>query len=402
MILGVAVTLARSQPVPLSNADRQAMLDAHNDARAAVSPPAADMVKAVWADDLEKLAYDWVDKCVWKHPEREPGSPYRGIGQNLAKNLGFDLTFAGLADGWLREIKYFTYQNNTCHPGTKCGHYTQMVWATSKEIGCAWKKCDNLFPGHPLPGYILACQYRAPGNVIGRQPYQEGPSCSKCPAGATCENKLCVDSSLSTIPHETTQAATPITDKDRQDLVKYINDRRLEVDPPAANMMEVKYSQQMEDLAAEYATMCMNRLPCPNTYPQYNPYGTTLALAPADKSGLLEMASEWWDARAQYDFKTDSCTGYCHHYKQLVWAATYEVGCAWSTCDHLQPSWQKPVKFLVCMYNYCGGFGGKRPYTDGSTCSNCFYGQKCEDRMCKGTPTYPPQKFSRGMHMMYW
>lgn len=41
-------------------------------------------------------------------------------------------------------------------------HFTQVVWKSSKQIGCAWSeaKCPNGW-------YYFFCEYSPPGNVEG-------------------------------------------------------------------------------------------------------------------------------------------------------------------------------------------------------------------------------------------
>ncbi|VDL82412.1 unnamed protein product [Nippostrongylus brasiliensis] len=66
----------------------------------------------------------------------------------------------------------------------KIGHYTQIVWATTRAIGCAVKECEG--------STMAVCNYRPTGNILGMMVYKEGEPCSKCPKGARCENGLCV------------------------------------------------------------------------------------------------------------------------------------------------------------------------------------------------------------------
>ncbi|KAL5107815.1 Cysteine-rich secretory protein LCCL domain-containing 1 [Taenia crassiceps] len=46
-----------------------------------------------------------------------------------------------------------------------------VVWATSEELGCAVERCDSIKPDWPKPVFLLACQYKPPGNYIGMKPY---------------------------------------------------------------------------------------------------------------------------------------------------------------------------------------------------------------------------------------
>ncbi|VDM35705.1 unnamed protein product [Hydatigera taeniaeformis] len=66
-----------------------------------------------------------------------------------------------------------------------------MVWATSEKLGCAINRCDNIFPQWPKPIYLLACQYKPPGNFFRKKPYEEGAPCTQCPEFSTCKDKQC-------------------------------------------------------------------------------------------------------------------------------------------------------------------------------------------------------------------
>jgi len=40
---------------------------------------------------------------------------------------------------WADEEKCYDYDSNTCAEGHMCGHYTQIVWSTTRKLGCAWR-----------------------------------------------------------------------------------------------------------------------------------------------------------------------------------------------------------------------------------------------------------------------
>jgi pathogenesis-related protein 1 len=64
-------------------------------------------------------------------------------------------------DGWASEAAQYDYKTNRC-TGT-CGHYTQLVWRDTKEVGCAVARSANR--------EVWACDYAPPGNYIGMRPY---------------------------------------------------------------------------------------------------------------------------------------------------------------------------------------------------------------------------------------
>ena len=67
---------------------------------------------------------------------------------------------------WISEKRHYNYKTNTCASGQQCGHYTQVVWAKTRRVGCVAHKCTS----NPLATYII-CNYDPPGNYIGQRPY---------------------------------------------------------------------------------------------------------------------------------------------------------------------------------------------------------------------------------------
>ncbi|PKU35715.1 peptidase inhibitor hypothetical protein [Limosa lapponica baueri] len=169
----------------LSDEEKQIILDGHNKYRSQVSPPAMDMLKMTWDTELEAFAQAYAEKCIWDH-NKERGRR----GENLfAMAPTLDLEFA--VEDWNAEEKYYNLTTTTCVPGQMCGHYTQVVWASTHQIGCGSKFCEKIEGIETEDMYLLVCNYYPPGNMKGRKPYKEGPSCSQCPEGRVCVNSLC-------------------------------------------------------------------------------------------------------------------------------------------------------------------------------------------------------------------
>ena len=95
---------------------------------------------------------------------------------------------------WASEKQNYTYADNSC--SAVCGHYTQVVWANTAEVGCGIKLCETINSGGKKV-VMFGCDYSPPGNSQGQKPYVQGSPCSACSSvistgGYFCENNLCV------------------------------------------------------------------------------------------------------------------------------------------------------------------------------------------------------------------
>jgi hypothetical protein len=74
------------------------------------------------------------------------------------------ITTKDIIKAWAEEENFYDYPKNQCLPGEDCGHFTQMVWHESREVGCAMAVCSD-------KSQIWACNYHPRGNYIGEWPY---------------------------------------------------------------------------------------------------------------------------------------------------------------------------------------------------------------------------------------
>ncbi len=152
--------------------DSAALLEAHNKVRQEVG---VEGLK--WSAELEKIAETYAQKAEKDNNCFGLGhNPNRGdhIGENLAGKASSpkapQLTPADAMQGWANEKKQYTYETNSCAAGKVCGHYTQVVWRNTTEVGCAIAVCSN----NPKPGWfakLMICNYRPAGNVGKQKPY---------------------------------------------------------------------------------------------------------------------------------------------------------------------------------------------------------------------------------------
>jgi pathogenesis-related protein 1 len=145
----------------------QAMLIAHNAARARVDPPARPALAPLrWDEGLAETAQTWANGCVFAHT---PNTPY---GENLAvfspQPLHPELATTTV-ELWEGEVVDYDLASNRCAPGAQCGHYTQVVWRDTERVGCGISTCDDV-QGFG-PGILFVCSYDPPGNFVGQRPY---------------------------------------------------------------------------------------------------------------------------------------------------------------------------------------------------------------------------------------
>ena len=134
-----------------------------------------------WSETLAKYAQQWVDhlastqNCQMIHRPNHGDDKFKQIhGENLfwaspeelsngIKKLQ-PLTPKEIVQAWAEEVNYYDYQSNKCKEGKDCGHFTQMVWHESQQVGCAKAIC-------PDKSQLWACNYYPRGNYIGEWPY---------------------------------------------------------------------------------------------------------------------------------------------------------------------------------------------------------------------------------------
>lgn len=171
----VAITIApgaaRAVRSTLTAAEVAELVSFHNRARQEVGT-----APVKWSPELAAFAQAWADELArtgtFKHRTHEPGPWQQKYGENIAFTRGEPPEVVVLkgAEMWYGEKKEYT-------PGTpipadfstfKAGHYTQMVWRDTTEIGAGKA---TIRTGDLKGAVVLVCNYNPPGNFIGKTPY---------------------------------------------------------------------------------------------------------------------------------------------------------------------------------------------------------------------------------------
>ncbi|XP_054026254.1 C-type lectin domain family 18 member A-like [Dryobates pubescens] len=173
-----AEKLAVSAPGALSMKETFLVLSLHNKLRSKVQPPAANMQKLEWSEELGRLAGARAAGCL-RGPAPQP-VPQLGWSEALLPAGGGG--FGAVLERWFAEGERYDYGSGRCAPNATCRRYTQLVWATAGQLGCGRHLCH----GRHGPSEAFACAYAPGGNweAAGTPvpPYQQGPWCSLCTA----------------------------------------------------------------------------------------------------------------------------------------------------------------------------------------------------------------------------
>ncbi len=145
--------------IPLAQEKRDAV-DRHNEIR--VDHYADGEI--YWDTTIEQSAQDCVngiaDSGIIEHCKND-------YGENLYASTRDDSYIVAI-DYWNSEEQYYNYDTNECDSGKVCGHYTQIVWKNSTELGCAKAQ---ILTGDYKNWFVISCQYNPPGNYVGQKPY---------------------------------------------------------------------------------------------------------------------------------------------------------------------------------------------------------------------------------------
>lgn len=144
------------------------LLAAHNAERARLGIPPLR-----WNDRLARQSLLWARKLTLidglEHSDTVDyvDATSGEEGENLWRGSIGIFTPEQMVDLWINERKLFVNgpfpRNSSTGQWRDVGHYTQLVWRSTTEVGCAIAAGEE--------DEVLVCRYLEGGNVIGEKPY---------------------------------------------------------------------------------------------------------------------------------------------------------------------------------------------------------------------------------------
>jgi pathogenesis-related protein 1 len=132
------------------------MLAAHNNVRKRYG-----IAPLTWSPQLATYAQAWANTLIKEN--RFAHRSNNVYGENIYFARGQQRGSTAIVQLWDDEVKNYTYATNTCRAGTVCGHYKQLVWRKTTQVGCGMAKAADR--------EIWVCNYNPPGNFNGVKPY---------------------------------------------------------------------------------------------------------------------------------------------------------------------------------------------------------------------------------------
>jgi pathogenesis-related protein 1 len=158
-------TIPRPPPPrgPVTSAEAVEIVLAHNAWRAR-----AGVLPLRWAADLAAQAQNHALQLAREDCALEHGRLPEDVGENLYRASALEsgsgsrayhvVSPTHVVDVWGGESADYIPSTGSCAPGRQCGHYTQIVWPSTEEVGCGMAVCPSL-------GQVWVCRYRPRGNI---------------------------------------------------------------------------------------------------------------------------------------------------------------------------------------------------------------------------------------------
>lgn len=161
---------ALAQTTTELNAFRSNSLSKHNSYRATHRSPSMTT-----SSSANNTAQAWAQYLATNGLFQHSASNQRNnAGENLyvSYTTAPSINYATLANtavqSWYNEVKLYNYSSPGFSSAT--GHFTQVVWKSSTQLGCGTAKGTKTLNGTKYNAFYVVCHYLPAGNVQGQFP----------------------------------------------------------------------------------------------------------------------------------------------------------------------------------------------------------------------------------------
>ncbi|VDO01480.1 unnamed protein product [Rodentolepis nana] len=127
-------------------------------------PPSNKIYDLAWDDELARMAQEYASTChLYHNPNEERETEkFHSVGQSI----GVSTSLEQCVTNWFNEHVNYDYSSNICRDFI-CGHYAQLVWANTTDVGCGWHKCTY----DKALQFYLVCHYAPAADPSRYRPY---------------------------------------------------------------------------------------------------------------------------------------------------------------------------------------------------------------------------------------
>lgn len=164
VVLSLAAVVSASWPSAAQDKPQSAlepmMISAHNELRQKFNVP-----PLIWDDGLAASAQEWANKIAASGVLPPARRSMSSIGQNVFWGTADQWPPKDVLEVWEAESKNYDRTTDTCAPGKKCMHFTQVVWSSTTKLGCGKARSAD---GQTD---FFVCYYDPAGNYAGQSPF---------------------------------------------------------------------------------------------------------------------------------------------------------------------------------------------------------------------------------------
>lgn len=287
---------------------------------------------------LETLAQANCDRMVeigqMQHSDSKLDGEY--VGENVCSGTFNAHIGQSCTDLWYSEEKLYDF-NNPVFDG-KTGHFTQVVWKNSKQLGCG-VACDT-------KNYCyVTCDYFPAGNYYGQFKDNVLPK-----VGGSEDTQDTTTTEVKPVEEDDTPDSSKATDakleKFRSEALVRHNFYRAQHN--AGDLVRSAKLEKIAQDAAEYMVK-INNFHFPED--KYNDEYIGMSLfwynGPFDGNSITDY---WYDEQSKYDFKNPGYNADAGGFTQLVWKSSKKMGCGYA-CKGSEC-------YGLCTYYPSGNYNG--------------------------------------------